>query len=162
MSFWVRGNEFLGFGNEFHGFGNEFHGFGNEFSHFCGNGFRPKRTKRACMVWLELLRSHCPWSSNDFGFSSRSALTTAFKSSNHHYFHVLLTTASSPCNLLIKWWKRSRIIQQFSRPILNWNLPENVERGLFLSLHLKLVEWQVNYTIIRFGGISFLVDKGCS
>ena len=34
--------------------------------------------------------------------------------------------------------------------------------GLFLSLHLKLVEWQVNYTIIRFGGISFLVDKGCS
>ena len=39
MSFWVRGNEFLGFGNEFHD-------FGNEFPHFGGNEFRPKRTKK--------------------------------------------------------------------------------------------------------------------
>ena len=42
MSFWVRGNEFLGFGNEFHD-------FGNEFPHFGRNEFRPKRTKKA---WL--------------------------------------------------------------------------------------------------------------
>ena len=40
MSFWVRGNEFLGFGNEFHD-------FGNEFPHFGGNEFRPKRTKKS-------------------------------------------------------------------------------------------------------------------
>ena len=40
VSFWVRGNEFLGFGNEFHD-------FGNEFPHFGGNEFRPKRTKKS-------------------------------------------------------------------------------------------------------------------
>ena len=39
MSFWVRGNEFLGFGNEFHN-------FGNKFPHFGGNEFWPKRTKK--------------------------------------------------------------------------------------------------------------------
>ena len=53
MSFWVRGNEFLGFGNEFHD-------FGNEFPHFGGNEFRPKRTKKSldcdCFENFELFR----------------------------------------------------------------------------------------------------------
>ena len=51
VSFWVCGNEFLGFGNEFHD-------FGNEFPHFGGNEFRPKRTKkkpvRALMIHIPL------------------------------------------------------------------------------------------------------------
>ena len=48
MSFWVRGNEFLGFGNEFHD-------FGNEFPHFGGNEFRPKRTKKSLNVQMWLM-----------------------------------------------------------------------------------------------------------
>ena len=43
VSFWVCGNEFLGFGNEFYD-------FGNEFPHFGGNEFRPKRTKKSLSI----------------------------------------------------------------------------------------------------------------
>ena len=61
MSFWVRGNEFLGFGNEFHDFGNEFPNFG-------GNEFRPKRTKKKPVMIVRIIWNVLNFAVHDFKY----------------------------------------------------------------------------------------------